>query len=145
MDDEQPPQRNVTGVYTLTSPQLEEQYPEHADNLRLFLCVDGDMIWGGFQLATKTGVLRIDGIEADLQMSFGWRARDDDERLRFGRGCFGEIELFGHEQVTGTFYNMFPEPVSFDGQRRPGPLWCGRSAYNFRQEWDGFVSEAYGR
>jgi hypothetical protein len=29
--------------------------------------------------------------------------------------------------------------------RRPGPLWCGKSAWQFEREWDGFVAEAYGR
>lgn len=144
-EQDQDSPRAVTGIYNVYSEQLEEQYEKDADNLRLSLCVDGDTIWGSFQFVSKTGVIRIDGIEANLQMSFGWRSRDEYEGLRFGRGCYGEIGLFGQGQVRGTIFNMFPEPVHFAGRRRPGPPWCGRCADSFRTEWDGFVAEAYGR
>lgn len=144
----EPPSRNVTGVYDIFSPELFEQFPD-GDLNSLSLCVDNSTgtIWGSFSLASMSGVLRIDNVNPDETMSFGWRARDGWEggRPKFGRGCFGQIELYGREQVRGQFDNLFPESVSFDGQRMPGPLWCGRSAYSFRQEWDGFVSEAYGR
>ena len=144
-----PGTRNITGVYNIFSAQIEEQLPDSAGNLRLFLCVDNEnnRIWGGFELAMKYGVIRIDEIDLYKEVSFGWRARDSWEgrKTRFGRGCFGDIELYGHEEVRGTFYNLFNEPMQFEGRRRPGPLWCGRSAYSFQQEWDGFVSQAYGR
>jgi hypothetical protein len=72
--------------------------------------------------------------------------------LDFGRGCHGEIEFAGRGIVAGTFYNLFPEPVGFQAQRRFGPLVCAtgpserpKSAWEFEQEWDGFVAEAYGR
>ncbi|KAK4544595.1 hypothetical protein LTR36_004167 [Oleoguttula mirabilis] len=123
---EMPGTRNVSGVYNLSCPQLEEQLPEDAHNFRLFLCVDNGIIWGGFELAMKSGVIRVD-------------------ELSFGRDCFGELELHGREQVRGTFHNLFNEPMVFEGRRRSGPLWCGRSAYSFQQEWDGFVAQAYDR
>ncbi|KAK3713623.1 hypothetical protein LTR37_008317 [Vermiconidia calcicola] len=69
-----PQQRNVTGVYNLTCPQLEEQLPDCVGNLRMLICVDNDEIWGGFQLAMKSGVIRLDHIELDEQITFGWRA-----------------------------------------------------------------------
>jgi len=139
--------RNVTGVYNLSCPQLEEQLPDEAGNLRLFLYVDNSTIWGGFALGTKSGVFHIDEVAIDRTISFGWRARDswEDNKLTFGRGCSGEIELFGREQVRGRFTGLFNEPLAFEGRRRPGPLWCGRSPYSFQQEWDGFVKEAYVR
>lgn len=137
----------ITGVYNIYSSKIDEELPEYSANLRLFLCVDGDTIWGGFDLANKVGVLRIDGHDHPSSLSFGWRSRDiwNDGRLSFGRGCFGDIEFFGDNQVAGTFLNLFDEPLVFEGERRPGPLWCGRSAYSFKQEWDAFVAEAYGR
>ena len=54
--------RPVTGVYHLTCPQIARQLPEAADNMRLFLCVDGEnnRIWGGFELAMKSGVIRVE-------------------------------------------------------------------------------------
>ncbi|KAK5676958.1 hypothetical protein LTS10_010722 [Elasticomyces elasticus] len=142
-----PTQHNVTGVYNIYSQQLAEQLPEQADKLRLFLCVDEGKIWGGFELGMKSGVLRTDEVHIDQPVTFGWRARDswEEGKLKFGRGCFGEIVLYGQQQVPGTFNNLFNEPLVFEGQRKPGPLWCGRSAYSFEQEWEGFVSEAYGR
>ncbi|KAK3111860.1 hypothetical protein LTR53_012452 [Teratosphaeriaceae sp. CCFEE 6253] len=145
---EQPGHRNVTGVYTISCPLVEDQYPKVEGDLRLFLCVDEGKIWGGFELGPKSGVLCTSEIVVGGFMSFEWRARDcEDGRLTFGRGrgCFGEIELYGRDRIGGRFTNLFSDTVDFDGQRRPGPLWCGRSAYSFEQEWEGFVSEAYGR
>lgn len=142
------PQHSVTGFYTIYSDQIAQQVPEEADNLRLFLCEDRqtDTIWGGFQIAHKSGVIRIDGNLDDIHWSFAWRSRDADTgELRFGRGCEGGM-AWEDGEVRGEIVGMFPgEPITFAGCRRPGPLWCGRSAYSFRQEWDGFVQEAYGR
>lgn len=91
-------------------------------------------------------MIKVDTIPTgDLRMSFGWRGRDEYGRLHFRKECFGEMELFGVDQVRGTVFDMFPEPVECVGRRRPGQLWCGRDAYSFWQEWDGFVKEAYGR
>jgi len=142
--------RIITGVYNVTSPQLSEQYANEANNLRVFLCVDNvsNKIWGGFELVPKSGVLCIDIEHADIDalMSFGWRARDSHRGgLSFGRGCFGDIQFFKNRRFTATVYNMFPEPVELRGERRPGPLWCGKSAWQFEREWEGFVKEAYGR
>ena len=145
----EPPSRNVTGTYSINCPELSAQFADDLSDLSLSLCVDNatGTIWGSFTLAWQSGVLRIDNYDADETMTFGWRARDGahDDRLRFGRGCFGRMELYGREQVRGWFENLFPEPVSFDGRRAPGPLWCGRDPYDFEEEWDGFVSQAYGR
>ena len=140
----------VTGTYQLNCPELTEQFSaDEPPQCSISLCVDNSTrtIWGSFSLAWQTGVLRIDDYNVNETMTFGWRARDGSRngRLRFGQGCFGEIQLYGREQVRGWFDDLFYEPVSFDGQRMPGPLCCGRSAYSFQQEWDGFVSETYGR
>lgn len=147
--DEESRTRLVTGVYSIACPQLADQLPDQADNFRLFLCVDEGKIWGGFELAMKSGVMLTNDKYSgpDAPLSFGWRAKDSWEngRLSFGRGCFGELVFRGQDQVQGTFHNLFNEPMTFNGKRRPGPLWCGRSAYSFQQEWDGFVDQAYGR
>jgi hypothetical protein len=140
----------ITGVYNVSCPELEEQYPEDANNLRLFFCVDNEAgkIWGGFQLASKSGVMLLaDGYTCDNgPVSFGWRARDLDQGgLSFGRGCFGEIEFARDGRMQATFYNLFSESQHLQGTRRPGPLWCGKSAWEFEREWDEFVAETYGR
>lgn len=142
--------RFITGVYNVTSPQLEEQYAHEANNLRIFLCGDNETrkIWGGFELAPKSGVMCItdDYTNINAPLSFGWRARDSHRGgLSFGRGCFGNIQFFDDRRLTATVFNMFPEPVELHGERRPGPLWCGKSAWQFEREWEGFVTEAYGR
>ncbi|RMY47746.1 hypothetical protein D0865_08489 [Hortaea werneckii] len=143
-----PGTRIVTGVYNISCPQLAEQIgPDEASNFRLFLCVDNGTLWGGFELGWKSGVLRADEVTVDRYVSFGWRARDNDRSgsLTFGRGCFGEIVLHDQNEVRGTFTGLFVEPVAFEGRRRPGLLWRGRSPYSFQQEWDEFVKQAYGR
>ena len=127
-----PSRRYITGVYNVTSAKLSSQYAHEANNLRLFLCVDNESnkIWGGFELVSKSGVLCItDYTNVDAPLSFGWRARDLHRGgLSFGRGCFGDIQFFDDRHFTATVFNMFPEPVELRGERRPGPLWCGKSA-----------------
>jgi hypothetical protein len=139
----------ITGVYIVTSPHLSSQYANEAKNFRFFLCVDNEAgkIWGGFELASKSGVLCIaDYTNIDDPLSFGWRARDSQRgESSFGRGCFGTIHFSDDRRFTATVFNMFPEPVELRGERRSGPLWCGKSAWQFEREWDGFVTEAYGR
>jgi hypothetical protein len=147
-----PETRLITGIYNVSSRQLEEQYSHESSNLRFFLCVDNEAgkIWGGFELASKSGVLCIkdDYTGTNGPLSFGWRARDSSQgRLSFGKGCFGKIQFFDDRSFKATVSNMFSgrEPVELEGVRRPGPLWCGKSAWQFEREWDGFVAEAYGR
>lgn len=142
-------QLTITGVYNIDCQQLADQAPDHADKFRLFLCVDNEAgkIWGGFDLAWKSGHIKIDDIGFNTELTFGWRARDyeDNGRLTFGRGCYGNIEFDGNGEIHGIFFNLFHEPVYFQGYRRPGPLWCGKSSYTFQTEWNGYPAEAYGR
>ncbi|KXT06590.1 hypothetical protein AC578_8564 [Pseudocercospora eumusae] len=140
-------QINITGVYIISCPQVAEQLPEESDNFRLFICVDNESgtTWGGFEIAMKSGNIKMDDIDFARSVSFGWRARDSWEGgLRFGKGCFGEIAFDGNGNVRGTFHGLFNESMEFTGRRRTGPLWAGKSAYKFKQEWDAFPKEAYG-
>jgi hypothetical protein len=70
-----PEPRLITGVYNISSRQLEEQYPHEASNLRFFLCVDNETrkIWGGFELASKSGVpcIKDDFTSTSGPLSFG--------------------------------------------------------------------------
>ncbi|KAM0724298.1 hypothetical protein Q7P37_000180 [Cladosporium fusiforme] len=139
--------RYITGVYNISCPQLSSQTAT-SHLLRLSVDNESGKIWGSFSLVTTSGVLLIadSNADPDVSHSFGWRARDADSgRLSFGRGCFGEIVFFGERQVRGTFFNLFPAPVDFEGERRAGLLWCGSSTAQLEGEWDGYVKEAYGR
>lgn len=141
--------RFITGVYNVSSPQLSEQYPQEANNFCILLCVDNEArkLWGGFQLGSKSGVICLTGDYTSYgPLSFGWRARDSARGgLSFGRGCYGELQFFDDRRFKATFLNMFEDPVEVEGLRKPGPLWCGKSAWQFENEWNGFVAEAYGR
>lgn len=145
---------SITGVYHIHCPQLAEQLAAEAEQFRLFLCVDTEhgILWGSFQLAMKSGTLKIDDISLSRPMTFGWRARDrSDGSLRFSRNCIGEMEFDGLSAVRGAFHGLFmggdgnPETLVFHGKRRPGPLWSGKSAFRYQQDWDAFPKEAYGR
>ncbi|PIB03396.1 hypothetical protein CB0940_12266 [Cercospora beticola] len=144
-----PPEKwEITGVYSIHCPQITEQLPNEEPNLRLFIevNVESGITWGGFELAMKSGVVKMDEIDFNRKLTFGWRARDSwDNTLRFGKKCFGEIEFDGKGGVYGVFHSMFNEPCEFTGKRRPGPRWSGKSVYKYEQEWDAFPKEAYGR
>lgn len=136
---------NITGTYTISSPQLPQ-------TLHLHLTHDPTSVktWGTFNLPPKSGILLI----ADpypgpnVPISFGWRARDSESgRLSLGRGCFGEVLFSGWGQVRGMFFNLFPKPMEFEGERSVGTGWGGVSAdvEVLKREWGEFVREAYGR
>ncbi|KAM3423971.1 hypothetical protein BST61_g1364 [Cercospora zeina] len=144
-----PPEKwEITGVYSVHCPQITEQLPDQEPNLRLFIEVNVELgiTWGGFELAMKSGVIKMDEIDFHRKLTFGWRARDSwDDTLRFGKKCFGEIEFDGMGGVRGVFHSMFNEPCEFTAKRRPGPRWSGKSVYKYEQEWDAFPKEAYSR
>lgn len=139
-------QLNITGVYNIDCPRLADQarkMPTSSDSFRLFICVDNEagLSWGGFELAWKSGIITIDHVAFGQNLSFGWRARDyeADGSLRSAKGCFGEIDFYGREQVRGVFHNLFLETVESEGTRRPGLLWCGLSSLKFKQGWDAIL------
>ncbi|KAK4631194.1 hypothetical protein CLAFUW4_02385 [Fulvia fulva] len=143
-----PPQINITGVYNILTPH------PHLSTLsskasRLFLAVDNstNKIWGSFELGWYGGTIKIDQIATNRAVCFGWRARDHEKpgNMRFGKECVGEMEFFGDQEVRGVFHNLLPEAVHFEGKRRAGPLWSGKSVYAYEKEWEGFPKEAYGR
>ncbi|KAF2207565.1 hypothetical protein CERZMDRAFT_102247 [Cercospora zeae-maydis SCOH1-5] len=144
-----PPEKwEITGVYSVYCPQITEQLPEEEQNLRLFIevNVESGITWGGFELVMKSGVIKMDEVDFNRRLSFGWRAKDSwDDTLRFGKKCFGEIEFDGMGGVRGVFHSMFNEPCEFTGKRRPGPRWSGKSVYKYEQEWNDFPKQAYGR
>jgi hypothetical protein len=142
--------RALTGVYNAHCPHFDNDTLETIGDFRISICVndnDPTRIWGDFEIGCKSGVILItDYNEWNPELSFGWRARDTERgRLDFGRGCYGDIQFFDGGRIGGSFYNLFRDPVDFQAERRPGPLWCGKSAWQFADEWDGFVTEAYGR
>ena len=46
--------------------------------------------------------------------------------------------------MRGVFRNLMNGEVRFEGKRRPGPLWSGKSVYGYEKDWDSFPKEAYG-
>lgn len=53
----------------------------------------------------------------------------------------------GQGRGRGRFFNLFPEPVEFEGERSVGTGWGGVSAdvEVLERGWGEFVREAYGR
>lgn len=60
----------------------------------------------------------------------------DSGQMLFGRRCSREIESVCRVDVRIVFYDFFGETVRLTGSRRSGPLWCGRPASKFEEEWE---------
>ena len=108
-------------------------------------------LWGTFHIGPKRGLLRMDDTTglaaAGATKTFGWRSEDENSnsKMRFGRGCDGEVSFDGDGGVQGVFAGgmMYGEDVEFwgsleDQDDRPG-------VEGVREEWDGFARRAYGR
>ncbi|KAH7074878.1 hypothetical protein BKA63DRAFT_553769 [Paraphoma chrysanthemicola] len=75
--------------------------------------------------------------------TLGWRMRDlDTGELKFGKGCTGEMVFSGGGRMSACLWEVpGVGEVDFEGWREDGDAVEG----DWREEWDGFVREAYGR
>ncbi|KAF2722864.1 hypothetical protein K431DRAFT_283375 [Polychaeton citri CBS 116435] len=145
---------NVTGIYSLFTPQLP------ASPKRFFLLYEPttDTLWGEFKLPSATTILKVDHFTSHLQasdqygsligdMAFGWRARYHPRRLKFGRGCFGRLELLGgpEKEIRATFTGLFEQVITIEGsvgQHTSRSLI--RDSEWFEEEWESYLIEAFG-
>ncbi|KAH7087847.1 hypothetical protein FB567DRAFT_569751 [Paraphoma chrysanthemicola] len=75
--------------------------------------------------------------------TLGWRMRDmDTGELKFGKGCMGEMVFGGNGKMSACLWDVpGVGEVELEGWREDGDAVEG----DWREEWDGFVREAYGR
>ncbi|KAK7720221.1 hypothetical protein SLS57_005629 [Botryosphaeria dothidea] len=140
----------ITGVYDIQCPAIEDNFMDSQNNLKLLLCREtrSSRTWGAFNFPPFFGVLQMNPGPADYSsvcVTLGWRARDvESTAVRFGRGCNGSMEFPEPGILQGRLFGLYGDIVEFWGRRRPGPKNCGHGPNKFEEEWNSFPSEVYG-
>jgi hypothetical protein len=144
-----PPSRNVivSGNYEIRCPIAEDVFREYDLDLSLAFDASHDTWWATFRWGAWDGIMKMTPgptyIGLNQPCTLGWRLRDlETNQLRFGKRCTGVMTIFEDGTLTGHLFEM-PDvgTVNFDGRRQLGPS----LEDDLQHEWDGFVSEAYGR
>lgn len=140
----------ITGVYDIQCPSVEDNWLDSQNNLRLLICRDGraSRTWGSFAWGPFFGIIQMNPGPADYSeqsVSLGWRARDGENgSVRFGRGCNGTVEFPEPSIIQGRLFGLYGDVMEFWGRKRPGPKNCGHAPKQFEEEWNSFPSEVYG-
>ncbi|KAF2786653.1 hypothetical protein K505DRAFT_411850 [Melanomma pulvis-pyrius CBS 109.77] len=127
-----------SGTYKITGPTAIAAFPTlNLTTLRLNLSKDEQR---GMNPGPSYETL-------DQSCSLGWRLRDPETgELKFGRGCTGKMVFFSDQTIRGMLYEI-PRvgSVEFWGPRLVGGGVGWRGGNEFQLEWEGIISEAYGR
>lgn len=138
----------LTGTYSITCPVASSLLM--TDDLDLTLALDSarGIWWATFRWGTWDALLQMNPGPRDMHTlgrpcTLGWRLRDlHTGALEFGRGCMGEMVFFADRTFTARLFG-WPEVgvMEFEGVRMEGEV----LEDDLRDEWEGFVKEAYGR
>lgn len=140
----------ITGIYDIRCVQLEDDFLETQNNLTLRLYRDprSSKCWASFDWGPFSGVIQMNPGPASYSphpVTLGWRARDLlADRVRFGRGCNGEMLFLKPGAIEGRLFGLYGEVMEFWGERRTGPRNCGRAPNSFQEDWNSYPSQVYG-
>ncbi|OJD29214.1 uncharacterized protein BKCO1_8700011 [Diplodia corticola] len=140
----------ITGVYDMQCPAIEDDFLESQNNLKMYLCRDArsSITWGSFAWGPFKGVIKMNPgptAYSPTTVALKWRARDEQNGdARFGGGCHGEMEFSEPGSIAGKLLGLYGGTMEFWGKRRAGPRNCGYALHQFEQEWDSYPSDADG-
>lgn len=135
----------INGIYDLSCPTVQREWPSDAADLTLTLSLAGTAVWGAYDLGAFTGILFLPTRPYQATHSplpFTWRGRETGEgEMSFGQDCDGEISFLGNGRIEGWIgvYGL----CAFEGVRRVEGGTAVRAAGSMREEWEGYNEEAY--
>ncbi|KAJ9156593.1 hypothetical protein NKR23_g1052 [Pleurostoma richardsiae] len=150
------PQRRLgllNGRYKIMCPDLENDFPNFGSDFGLILTLDGDDLWGSFDLGCLTGILQVprpwnEDVGNDLGTVWRGHVRNEylyrdyynqDTRLRCGPG--NHLCFLGDGEISGCFRYGRPGSSSpfyhFTGFRVPGQGTRSEiSPVSMREQWE---------
>ncbi|KAB2100370.1 hypothetical protein AG0111_0g11512 [Alternaria gaisen] len=138
----------LSGTYSIDCASASSVFDDY--NLDLTLACDSSrgLWWATFHWGAWDGIIQMNPGPSDsnslgLPCSLGWRLRDlNTGKLTFGRKCTGMMTFFRDGMVNGCLYEVpGVGDLVFEGTRMVG----GNLQDDLKEEWDGFVTEAYRR
>lgn len=135
----------INGIYDISCPTVEEEWPTVSTDLTLTLALSGTTVWGAYDLGMFYGIIYLPGRPweaSDQPIPFTWRGREEGEgMMSFGEDCDGEISFLGNGEIEG-WISVYGQ-CEFRGVRRVEAGTNVRSAGSMRGEWEGYNEDAY--
>jgi hypothetical protein len=128
----------LNGRYRLrcTDPHA---YADDEDDSAIIFTLDGEALWGSFEIGPLSGILRLDErpwSSSDQPLYFQWRGGDSQGGAHSETDDGSYIKFLGDGEIVGKigFYNRMLE---FDGYRVSGSDTRSEvSAFSMRREWE---------
>ncbi|CAF3435130.1 unnamed protein product [Fusarium graminearum] len=136
----------LNGDYEITWSDVTEQWDHYdPDNFELCLTLEGNRLWGQFNLGVYEGVLRFD--ERPMRSShdrleFTWRGREDMGPVIYGNSNKGWMEFLGDGRIIGCVDGG--QTLSFRAQRIKDQGTRSRiDADSMQDEWSSYTYHLY--
>ena len=141
-----PPLGLINGVYDISCPTIEQEWPY--ENPTLILTLDTPQIWGSYDFGMFSGILHIPSrpysASSSQFLELRWRGRENGEgEMSFGEDCCGGLSFLGDGLIEG-WMNLYGK-CWFHGVRRDGPGTPVRTARSMREEWEEYNEDEYER
>jgi hypothetical protein len=133
---------SLTGAFDISSEDIEAEWPGKAQHvaLRMHADLEGNKVWGWFDMGICEGYLLLDVPADELRegrpLQFTYRGREAETGTTV-RGT-GELEVKSptDPQVKGSFKGMYGEAVRFSGRRKLMPTGIsGRDVWYYQSGW----------
>ncbi|CAG1998325.1 unnamed protein product [Fusarium graminearum] len=136
----------LNGDYEITWSDVTEQWDHYdPDNFELCLTLEGNRLWGQFNLGVYEGVLRFN--ERPMRSShdrleFTWRGREDMGPVIYGNSNKGWMEFLGDGRIIGCVDGG--QTLSFRAQRIEDQGTRSRTdADSMQDEWSSYTYHLY--
>lgn len=136
----------VNGIYDISCPTIEGEWPSYSDDLTLVLTLDSPAVWGAYDFGMFSGVMHLPHRPYSTldELEFRWRGRENGEgEMTFGENCNGVLCFRGNGRIEG-WMNLYGE-CWFEGIRREEAGTLVRTARSMRDEWNGYCEAEYER
>lgn len=132
-----PPLGLLNGRYAINC--LDPSYDDLSENSGLILTLDGNALWGSFEIGPVSGILRLDERpwkSSFDRLTFGWRGEDSQGGDHFGTNDGSSLKFLGNGQIQGQLA-FYGDMLDFDGERVSGQGTRSEiSAVSMRQQWE---------
>ncbi|KAK0733275.1 hypothetical protein B0T26DRAFT_736230 [Lasiosphaeria miniovina] len=132
-----PPLGLLNGRYAINC--LDSSYDDMSENSGLILTLDGNALWGSFEIGPVFGILRLDERpwkSSFDRLTFDWRGEDSQGGDHFGTNDGSSLKFLGNGQIQGQLA-FYGDMLDFDGERVSGQGTRSEiSAVSMRQQWE---------
>jgi hypothetical protein len=135
----------LNGHYSITAPDVTEQWSQYDDEFDLSLVIAGQELWGSFDLGVVAGVLQFE--QRPFQSShdpvtFIWRGREDEGLMHYGENT-GWMKFLGSGKIEAQ---LDYQSIEFSGTRDAGQgTRSNVDVRALRDEWNGYNEVEYER